>query len=403
MSFAVEHIPKASHTPPRKLHSPANDEVGTASLSVGRAHNGTLEVHSVLPDGVVVGTGKYGRCLVAHKHFPEGSVIYRTYGALIDMAPAGREREGKEDPPMTEKSSPCASGSRDEDDGDDGDDDDDSALMGTSCSEGSMTTTTNDGTDNGDADADVDATTTKFLLHVYGAEDGELVESFLLDDTNSVKDYFHPSEDRRQVYGFDGFMNHSCSPNCHAPLIHRSRDFLFFETIAERDIYPGDEITCDYALFDYECDGHEIAECGCGSTHCRGKMLGFKHLTLNEKVRIMHRCEEEVVDRFFEDNPDVVLLQRNLPGGVALKDDSGSNTGELIASREFEAGEVVHTNRVQVALALPEEEEWNDDKTYIVKVRDRYLRLNRDEQTPCHPSEHAECPGSLLRTHIPAM
>mmetsp|Transcript_35842 Transcript_35842/g.106979 ORF Transcript_35842/g.106979 Transcript_35842/m.106979 type:complete len:267 (-) Transcript_35842:209-1009(-) len=201
MSFAVEHIPKASHTPPRKLHSPANDEVGTASLSVGRAHDGTLEVHSVLPDGVVVGTGKYGRCLVAHKHFPEGSVIYRTYGALIDMAPAGREREGKEDPPMTEKSSPCASGSRDEDDGDDGDDDDDSALMGTSCSEGSMTTTTNDGTDNGDADADVDATTTKFLLHVYGAEDGELVESFLLDDTNSVKDYFHPSEDRRQVYG----------------------------------------------------------------------------------------------------------------------------------------------------------------------------------------------------------
>lgn len=43
-----------------------------------------------------------------------------------------------------------------------------------------------------------------------------------------------------------------------------------------RDIKPGEEVTCDYALFDYHCNGHEIEVCACGSHKCRGKMLGFQ-------------------------------------------------------------------------------------------------------------------------------
>ena len=51
---------------------------------------------------------------------------------------------------------------------------------------------------------------------------------------------------------------------------------MCYQAIALRDIDVGDEITCDYALFDYDCSGHQIEVCACGSTKCRGKMTGFQ-------------------------------------------------------------------------------------------------------------------------------
>lgn len=51
---------------------------------------------------------------------------------------------------------------------------------------------------------------------------------------------------------------------------------MCYQAIALRDIDVGDEITCDYALFDYDCKGHTIEVCACGSTNCRGKMMGFQ-------------------------------------------------------------------------------------------------------------------------------
>ena len=51
---------------------------------------------------------------------------------------------------------------------------------------------------------------------------------------------------------------------------------MCYQAIALRDIDVGDEVTCDYALFDYYCDGHPIEVCACGSTKCRGKMMGFQ-------------------------------------------------------------------------------------------------------------------------------
>jgi SET domain-containing protein len=51
---------------------------------------------------------------------------------------------------------------------------------------------------------------------------------------------------------------------------------MYYRAIAMRDIKPGEEVTCDYALFDYHCNGHEIEVCACGSHKCRGKMLGFQ-------------------------------------------------------------------------------------------------------------------------------
>ena len=130
---------------------------------------------------------------------------------------------------------------------------------------------------------DLSSKDSKFKLCVYAPEHDErnrLVGVFENSSTHSVDDHAPASKlgavSKRQVYGWDGFMNHSCSPNAYFPLISRTPTEMSYQAIAIRDIATGDEITCDYALFDYECNGHEIEACACGSLNCRGKMLGFR-------------------------------------------------------------------------------------------------------------------------------
>ena len=142
-------------------------------------------------------------------------------------------------------------------------------------------------------------------------------------------------------------MNHSCSPNCYNPNVYRIHDTLCFLGIAERNIYAGDEVTCDYALFDYECDGHGIPQCGCKSENCRGKMMGFKNLSLCEKLRIMHQCEDEIVDQFLRENKNITLFQSNLPKESKLVRRDDEETF-LVAGRKFEEGEVVYKNQASI-------------------------------------------------------
>lgn len=81
------------------------------------------------------------------------------------------------------------------------------------------------------------------------------------------------------------FMNHSCDPSS------VSRDVLFeggenaYEEVAVKDLAPGDEITCDYTLFDWDCDGHQFM-CACGSEHCYGFIGGFASLPRHIQERL---------------------------------------------------------------------------------------------------------------------
>ena len=99
--------------------------------------------------------------------------------------------------------------------------------------------------------------------------------------------------DPRQVYGWDTFMTHSCNPNAYFPPVHKSNTECQYKAIALRDIYAGEEVTCDYATFDYSVaasssssssTGLVIEPCVCGSTNCRGKMVGFQDLSLHEEI-----------------------------------------------------------------------------------------------------------------------
>nr|XP_043611348.1 uncharacterized protein LOC122582981 [Erigeron canadensis] len=66
--------------------------------------------------------------------------------------------------------------------------------------------------------------------------------------------------------GIARFVNHSCQPNCVAKVItvRGEKKVVFF---AERDIYPGEEITYDYH-FSNEDEGKKIL-CSCNSNTCR--------------------------------------------------------------------------------------------------------------------------------------
>lgn len=66
--------------------------------------------------------------------------------------------------------------------------------------------------------------------------------------------------------GIARFVNHSCQPNCVAKVIsvRTEKKVVFF---AERDIYPGEEITYDYH-FNHEDEGEKIP-CYCNSNNCR--------------------------------------------------------------------------------------------------------------------------------------
>ncbi|KAH6804782.1 hypothetical protein C2S51_033029 [Perilla frutescens var. frutescens] len=67
--------------------------------------------------------------------------------------------------------------------------------------------------------------------------------------------------------GIARFVNHSCQPNCVAKVIsvRAGKKVVFF---AERDIYPGEEITYDYH-FNHDEDEGEKIPCYCNSNNCR--------------------------------------------------------------------------------------------------------------------------------------
>ncbi|KAL7538014.1 hypothetical protein ACHAWF_005965 [Thalassiosira exigua] len=210
------------------------------------------------------------------------------------------------------------------------------------------------------------------------------------NDTHSVDDFANSSKSgstsKRQVYGWDAFMNHSCEANAYFPLLHRTSTEMYYQAIALRDIEAGEEVTCDYALFDYECNGHQIEVCACGSKKCRGKMYGFQALDLNEKVEILHLVDDEIKDLFFA-HENIAVFQSLLPQGVDLStEDDGVKS--LVATRNIEAGDVVFKNRAH----LVPQHDLECNKKFLLEMRGRFHLLDSENHF-IHRGEYAEMPG----------
>ena len=88
---------------------------------------------------------------------------------------------------------------------------------------------------------------------------------------------------------FGAFANHSCEPNCQ--IIANYDGLTNVATVLMLtlvDVKIGDELTFDYATTETEVteELHNV-ECLCKSTHCRGKITGFRELPLSEKMRLL--------------------------------------------------------------------------------------------------------------------
>jgi len=237
---------------------PANNTLVDESL---------LCLESELPDGLVIASSVYGRCLVAAKVFKKGQFVYSTHMNL-----------GKAD---------------------------------------------------------------KYMFRVHSA-DG--VATYENDSVQSVQDVaFEGDAGVRQLCPWDGFMNHSCEPNVLCMDIRRTADRIYYDALALRDIDIGDELSCDYACYDYECDGHPIETCLCGTNACRGSMRGFKHLNWKEKLAILPHTCPSVVKKFIEETRNVryIDLSLSLPAKV---DVMCRDEWELVASHDIKAGELIFCN-----------------------------------------------------------
>jgi len=90
------------------------------------------------------------------------------------------------------------------------------------------------------------------------------------------------------------FMNHACDPTSIS--IDRAPDgadeVTHYDQVALVDLEPGDPITCDYTLFDWDCDGHQFT-CACGSPRCYGRIAGFAGLPPQVQRELADRISYE--------------------------------------------------------------------------------------------------------------
>lgn len=123
---------------------------------------------------------------------------------------------------------------------------------------------------------------------------GETVEEIEVTPMHSVR-----YEGFRAIDLPGCLMNHSCDPSTLSIDVTDGEGdtTVGYVQVATRDLLPGDEITCDYVLFDWDGDGHHF-ECHCGASACYGYVAGFMSLPPEIQDRIADRVYSDVRRRW---------------------------------------------------------------------------------------------------------
>jgi hypothetical protein len=163
------------------------------------------------------------------------------------------------------------------------------------------------------------------------------------------------SETERWLYLFDSFMNHSCDPTTISRQTEEQRSQNQYQTVALKDIYPGDEITCDYNLFEYDCHGKVIEVCLCGSVHCIGRVAGFRFLSKDEQKRRIDLVDDEVLESMTAEhlsNKFLYISDLACPTDRVRIEYVRGSTLRMVACRDFQKGENIFSNE---SLIFPED------------------------------------------------
>ncbi|EFC48529.1 hypothetical protein NAEGRDRAFT_78553 [Naegleria gruberi] len=185
-------------------------------------------------------------------------------------------------------------------------------------------------------------------------------------DTHSVQF----NENQRWLYLFDSFMNHSCDPSTISEQTEEMKITNQYAMVALRDINPGDQITCDYNIFEYDCHGKVIEKCCCGSSNCIGRVAGFKYLTLEEQKERIQFVDDEVLQAMAEDPTNKFMFVKDLKCPIdRVIIQSGPCKGyRMVASRSYKAGETIFKNH---SIIFPE------DTNIVVELNGKRLWLEK--------------------------
>lgn len=83
---------------------------------------------------------------------------------------------------------------------------------------------------------------------------------------------------------FGAYLNHSCAPNSGI----QTNAAGLLNVIARQPIQAGDEVTVDYAMFEYELADMAKVPCQCQTADCRHSILGYKNLPDHKKQDYQH-------------------------------------------------------------------------------------------------------------------
>lgn len=89
--------------------------------------------------------------------------------------------------------------------------------------------------------------------------------------------------------GPDQYLNHSCDPNL------RMEDEVTL--VARRDILSGEELTADYAMWEWDEDWVASWICNCGSALCRGTITGKDWKLRELQGRYRHHFSPFITER----------------------------------------------------------------------------------------------------------
>ena len=172
--------------------------------------------------------------------------------------------------------------------------------------------------------------------------------------------YTYLQQEMYSLYGFDGFMNHSCLPSTSSQTLRRQGNKLFYNCVALRDLAAGTQITADYNLFTYDVKScpMSVQSCACGSPNCHGRIYGFRYLPWKEQLELLPEVDLRIAEKWCEEHREIVH-QVNAPwldivqqipeipiiaGRVEGFNDSQGWCNNTVASRAIQSGETLFEN-----------------------------------------------------------
>ncbi|GAB5034579.1 nuclear protein set [Nannochloropsis oceanica] len=181
---------------------------------------------------------------------------------------------------------------------------------------------------------------------------------------------------KRQLYTYDAFMNHGCDPNTSSFVTACTNKELTYGMKALRGIATGEELTCDYNLFEFDAGDAAISLCQCGASGCLGAIKGFRYLRFEQALPRFAMAEPYVIASYLAEHPEVYFLDLRSQHSRGYEAEGGVSKG----------GE----DEVGIEVTFDEE---GGCKAVATKAWASGEVLLRDIQLPQAPQQHLQQEG----------